>query len=55
MKENKDWVTNEVEHIVVTVKKLTLNIQENEISHSNRIQPVEQNLISRKIPYTTTQ
>ena len=55
MKENKDWVTNEVEHIVVTVKKLTLNIQENEISHSNRIQLVEQNLISRKIPYTTTQ
>ena len=55
IKENKDWVTNEVEHIDVTVKKLTLNIQKNKILHPDRIQPVEQNLASRKTPDATTQ
>lgn len=54
MKENKDWVTNEVEHILVTVKTLALNIQKNVMSHSNPIQPVEQNLTSRKTPDATT-
>ena len=54
MKENKDWVTNEVEHILVTVKTLALNIQKNVMSHSNRIQPIEQNLTSRKTPDATT-
>ena len=44
-----------MEHIVVTVKTLTLNIQRNDISHTNRIQPVEQNLNSRKTPDATTQ
>ena len=54
MKENKDWVTNKVEHILVTVKTLALNIQKNVMSHSNPIQPVEQNLTSRKTPDATT-
>ena len=43
-----------MEHIVVTVKTLTLNIQRNDISHTNRIQPVKQNLNSRKTPDATT-
>ena len=46
---------NEVEHIDVTLKTLTLNIQKNEISHPNRIQPVEQNLALWKTPAATTQ
>ena len=44
-----------MEHIVVTVKTLTLNIQRNDISHTNLIQPVEQNLNSRKTPDATMQ
>ena len=44
-----------MEHIDVTVKTLILNIQKNEISHPNRIQPVEQNPASWKAPAATTQ